>query len=175
MNLELLAESDISGQGIVFIIVIIFSFLKWLYQNLTNKSSGTEREDSEELESLYEQYREEIQQRQAVVTPPPLQPTERTPVTESSFSATPPTLPNAPTDLDPHTSVAYSQDDIERARLLKESVALASPHAHFGAKKKKTKQLPIGSLKQQLRHKKSLRNALVLQEILSPPKALQDS
>ena len=175
MNLELLAESEIPGQGIVFIIVIIFSFLKWLYNSLTNKSSTTEQEDSAELEALYEQYREEIQERQAVVTPPPLQQPESSPVTANSFSATPPALPNAPAELEPHTSVAYSQDDIERARLLKESVALASPNVELSKKKKKSKQLPVGSLKQQLRNKKSLRNALVLQEILRSPKALQDS
>lgn len=173
MNIELLAESELSGQAIVFIIVMIFSFLKWLYENLTKKSSSTDQEDTAELEALYEQYREEIQQRQSIVTPPPLNNAPEKQTVSINSTSTPPPMPAVEPAAAP--PLAYSQEDIERARILKESVALASPPSISVKKKRKQQAIVTGGLKQQLRDHQSLRNAIILQEVLSPPKALQDS
>lgn len=168
MNIELLADSDIPGQGIVFIIVIIFSFLKWLYTSLTNKPSD-QQGTPEGLEDLYEQYREGIQQRQTVAPPQPATPEAAPPVLPPELKKEP-----APKKFESVTSLAYSQDDIRQARLLKKSVALASPKVKSTVKKSEHRP-STKSLRKQLRSNQSLRNAIVLKEVLGSPKALKDS
>lgn len=174
MNIELLADSDIPSQGIVFMIVIIFSFLKWLYTSLTNKAPNQDN-GSQGLADLYEQYRENIQNRQAnsleyAHSEPP--------VTDQSVPApTPPELPEMPSasqKFDSATSLVYSQDDIKQASVQKRGNSIASPILS-SAELKRESRSPQKSITSQLRNKQSLRNALVLQEILSPPKALKDS
>lgn len=170
MNTQPLAAIELDPQVILFIIVAIFSVLKWLFDNLTKK--GVDRDQrADELEDLYDQYREEIQQRQTQ-SPPPL------PQQEESFfqpAAAPPELPSDAYALEEPiapiepSAPRYSAEDIERARLIKESVSLSSePKA---VKSKKANQQ--SSIKKMLRSKDSLKNAIILQEVLGTPKALK--
>ena len=151
---ELLAESDFPAQGYLFIVVLIFSFLKWLYTNLVNGSKGESPESEREgvLESLYEQYRGEIQRQQTKATPPPL--------TQQPI-AQPPQVPTKP---------RYSQEDIERAL---NRVEKTSAETVEHPRKNLKVSPPMLSIKDQLRTKSSLRKALILREILDTPKALK--
>ncbi|MFC5049260.1 hypothetical protein ACFPK9_01320 [Rubritalea spongiae] len=172
---ELLAQDDgFPVQGILFLVIAIFSFLKWLYENIVQKGKSQESE-SNDLEDLYDQYRDEIRQRQSQshqqpplieessYSPPPLP-------TQSSQSASPSKKTDSSTP--PQGSPQHMQQEIERLRLKKERAAynvdFPSPNNDF------KKNRPVTGLRAELQKKNSLRKAILLREIIGPPKALQD-
>ncbi len=156
---ELLAESDFPAEVIVFLIVIIFSFLKWLFSALIGTKN--QKEESNSLEDLYEHYREKIIQRQS--SPPPLPP-EAQPVSALAQPEPPAPIVSKP------TKPRYSTEDIERARRQSPSnkSAYARPSEMAEAKKQPRSKKPLHKM---LRNKNSLRQALLAKQILSPPKA----
>lgn len=158
---ELLAESDfsVSVEVIVFLIVILFSFLKWLFSALIGTKN--QQEESNNLEDLYQHYREEILQKPS--TPPPL-PAEAQPVNALAQPE-----PPAPV-VSELTKPRYSTEDIERAR--RQSPANKSAYARPSEMAKAKRQAPSKQpLHKMLRNKNSLRQALLAKQILSRPKA----
>jgi len=176
MFTELLAESEIPAQGILFLIVMVFSFLKWLFGKLTAKK---EEGDSDVLESLYDQYREEIRERQApttapqrvvAVVPPQRQSVQSAPPALPKASAPKPSTPYAVEEQKPR----FNRDDVERARRAKQNNAYERPSVSSAkADRKRTSNITVIPLHKKLRHKGSLRQALLVKEILSEPKAFQ--
>lgn len=142
---ELLAESDFPAQGYFFILVAIFSFFKWLFTALSKrKESGA---DKNALDELYDQFRDEIKLKQS--SPPE--------VIQQTYS--PPALPRVR-----EKSTARAKRSVARGSSKAKSIP-AAPKATVNGR---------ASFKSQLRHKNSLRRALILREILGKPKALQD-
>lgn len=177
MFTELLAESEIPAQAILFIIVMVFSFLKWLFGKLTTKK---EEGDSDVLESLYDQYRDEIRERQAPNAAVPQRVVAVAPPQRPPAKTAPPALPKARAS---KSSSAYTveelkprfnSDDIERARRAKQNSAYERPSVSSAkADRKRTSNITVIPLHKKLRHKGSLRQALLVKEILSKPKAFQ--
>ena len=170
---QLLAEGgfDIPAQAIVFILVAIFSFLKWLFEKLAARNEEKSRE--EQLDGLYEMYRDEIRERQTqVATPPeipqqavpPVIPQQVQPVQQTV--QTPPPTPELVT-----FTPRYSQEDIQRARASKKQPSAYSVDAIN--KEKRKRSMDRKKLIYQLKNKSSLRQALIVREILGPPKGLE--
>ena len=160
MFTELLAESEFPAQGVLFLIVMVFSFLKWLFGKLTTKK---EDGDSETLESLYDHYREEIIQRQTQVTQPPIKPVS---AIAPSIATAPPALSQTDAGFKPQ----YSSLDIEKARIakLKKSQQISSSKATTVVHSTSDST----PLSKKLRTKDGLRQAIIARQILGPPKAL---
>lgn len=167
---ELLAQDDgFPIQGIIFLIVAIFSFLKWLYENIVGKKQQDSNE-SDALEDLYEQYRDEIRQRQTQITPP-----------EIFEPQAPPPLPHAvekesapltePEVYQEAPEPRFSQEDIERLRAKKANSAYA---INDTPQVQRTDKRGSQSLRAELMKKGSLRKAILLREIIGPPKALSN-
>ena len=176
MFTELLAESEIPPQAILFIIVMVFSFLKWLFGKFTEKK---EEGDSSTLESLYDQYRDEIRAHQAPPTTPQRD-VAATPPQRTSTASPPPALPKtvASKSITPLPVVEqkprFNMDDVERARKAKQNSAYERPSVSSAkADKKRTSNITLIPLHRKLRHKGSLRQALLVKQILGTPKAFQ--
>ena len=155
MFTELLAESEFPAQGVLFIIVMIFSFLKWLFDKLTSKKEGDEPGT---LESLYDQYREDIVQRQTQVTPPPIQPVR---AEQPRVSDSPPAIQR------PVSKPKFSSVDIEKARISKLKRSQQSTNSTVKAKG----DCDNIAIRKKLRSKEGLRQAIIARQILGPPKA----
>jgi hypothetical protein len=159
----LLAEAEFPPQAVLFLIVLVFSFLKWLFGKLISKKEGAE---PGVLESLYDQYREDIIQRQTQVTPP-----SRRPVSSNSTSiaATPPILPQA-NAVPEHK---FSSVDIEKARIAKIKRSQQTV-THSGIQNKARSNSYKTPLRKKLRSKDGLRKAIIARQVLGPPKGLPD-
>jgi hypothetical protein len=161
---ELLAQDDgFPLQGIIILIAVIFSFLKWLYENITGKAKQDQSE-SDDIESIYEQYRDEIQQRQTQTSPPEFSPPplpeviEQSPIVEA-------------TEYQEIPAQQFSQEDIERLRARKPVSAYTIESEQHSSS---LKAASSHKLRTELKKKNSLRKAILLREILGPPKALSD-
>lgn len=155
MFTELLAESEFPAQGVLFIIVMIFSFLKWLFDKLTSKKEG---DAPGTLESLYDQYREDIVQRQTPVTPPPIQQVR---AEQPRVSASPPAIQR------PAANPKFSSVDIEKVRISKLKKSQQSTNSSVKAKG----DCDNTAIRKKLRSKDGLRQAIIARQILGPPKA----
>lgn len=157
MFTELLAESEFPAQGYFFIIVMVFSFLKWLFGKLTNKDEG---EKPESLGSIFEQF---IQQRDQV-TPPPIQLTraERTRIT-----SVPPVHQQAKSQ---PPSSQFSSVDIEKERIAK--IKRSQTPMNSAIQAKVVVENDNTAIRKKFRSKDGLRQAIIARQILGPPKAL---
>ena len=71
---------DIDGRVILLILFVVISAVKWLIEKIQTKDQAAEQEEPpDNLETLYDEYRDEIRQRQtelqrrqAAQTPPPI-------------------------------------------------------------------------------------------------------
>ena len=163
MFTELLAEAEFPPQGILFLIVLVFSFLKWLFGKLTSKKEGAE---PGVLESLYDQYREDIIQRQTQVTPPSIKPVS---ANLADIAARPPVLPQASAAPEPK----FSSVDIEKARIAKIKWSQQTV-THSGVQNKARSNSYKTPLRKKLRSKNGLRKAIIARQVLGPPKGLPD-
>ena len=85
---------DIDGRVILLILFVVISAVKWLIEKIqANDQAAEQEEPTDNLETLYDEYRDEIRQRQtklekrqAAQTPPPI-PVQ---ATGSSSGSTPP-------------------------------------------------------------------------------------
>ncbi|MEO1857375.1 MAG: hypothetical protein ABGY95_08455 [Rubritalea sp.] len=161
MFTELLAETDIPAQGVLFIIVMIFSFLKWLFGKLIAKK---EEDDSDIFESLYEESREDIVQRQKQISPPSIKkPTVTRPLEKPS---SPPKLPQQ------IQQPRYSSADIEKAgksTTKKLPLTIGDP-----IKSKTIGESDSSVIRKKIRSKDGLRQAIIARQILGPPKTLAE-
>ena len=153
---QLLAEGgfDISAQAIIFILVAIFSFLKWLFEKLAARDNDNQKSKEKQLDGVYEMYRNEILSDYF-----PEQPVQSAP--QQTQSPAPEPVRFTP---------RYSQEDIERARARKKE-----PSAYAIAPTRTQKQKSAMNRKKliyQLKNKNTLRQALIVREILGPPKGM---
>lgn len=155
MFTELLAESEFPPQGYLFIIVALFSFLKWLFTSLT-KGKKSNQERIEGLDDIYEQYREEISQRQTQLDPPPL---PQQPRKAQKRKAPKPTIIETP----------VFQEDIAKSNGVQK---VAAPITESPLHSRSNTTTPF-AFRKELQTKSSLKKALILREILGPPKALE--
>ena len=164
MFTELLAESDFPAQGILFIIVIIFSFLKWLFGKLVNK-----KEEGEQgaLESLYDQYRDEIRQRQSQVTHPPVKPD----TSHLNVATAPPVLPQKTQKPKPQKP-KFSSVDIEKARIAK--LTRSNQRRSTGVVSKASQAVDTIAIRKKLHSKEGLRQVIIARQILGPPRGLSE-
>ncbi len=144
---------EIDGQVIVLIIFVLISAVKWLMEKIRGEQPlGT----TEELEDIYEEFREEIRHRQTATHQQP----------------TPPPIPQAPP---PATRPAERFKKPRKPKLsAEEKAALARYQQRTSGTRthKPNSRTPIQNL---LSTPNSARQAIILTEILGKPKSLHRS
>ena len=160
--------NDIPAQAIIVLVAMIIGAIKWFLEQVAGNKAGQDAVDQAEddFEDLYEEARREIQERQTQHPQPEAQPTPpptpqpvlvRTSPTPQA-TPTPPPLPDWERKVSkPSLSAAEKQ---ALARFQKQS-----------AHPRKKRQVHQGSrVRQLLSSPSSARDAIVLAEILGPPK-----
>ena len=172
---------EIDGRVILLILFVVVSAVRWLAEKIKNndRSSDNEERTPSNLETLYEEFRDEIRQRQTRLQKK--QPVERSaPATTVTQSQRRPELP-APSVSSPPTtySQAPATATTQPAKTYKpvntvltdEQRAAASRFAQRSTSKRKpTAQTYVRSL---LSNPQSARQAVILSEILGKPKSMQ--
>ncbi|MGB2402445.1 MAG: hypothetical protein ACPIA7_03435 [Akkermansiaceae bacterium] len=185
---------EIDGRVILLIVFVAISAIKWLMEKIQGSSQPDAGEESNDtVETLYEQYRDEIRQRQTklqkkpapVETPPPLppspkQPPQRPQPTQGSSYRQSQTQQQrqAPVQKRP----AYAEQPVAPAKPTpdhtpKRTVVSAEQRAaasrfekRSGSQHKPSAQRYVRTL---LSNPESTRQAIILSEILGKPKSLQ--
>ena len=155
---------DFDGRIIMLILFVVISAIKWFMEKI--KTQGQEpHETSESLEEIYDDFREEIRQRQTEVQHPQ---DIFTPHHHEFGQQSPPPLPPA---------VEYQPEPIPEPRKVRkpklsvqEKAALARLQQRSSAKKT---QRAHSSLRELLASPQSAQQAIVLHEILGQPKSMQ--
>ena len=159
---------DIDGRVILLILFVVISAVKWLIEKIQTKDQAAEQEEPPgNLETLYDEYRDEIRQRQtelqrrqAAQTPPPIpvqtpaQAPARAPARPPASKAQP-----APSFKPRKTTVSAEQQ------------AAASRFEQLSSGK--SKPSPQSYVRTLLSNPQSTRQAIILTEILGKPKSLQ--
>ena len=174
----------LDGQVILLIIFVVISGIKWFVEQLKRKNEDP-HETSESLEDIYDEFREEIRQRQTTVqgAPPQARHAEDifTPHHEefAQNHSTPPPLPAATpyqqeyhADPTPAPIFTVKKPTLTAA----EKQALARIHEQSLAtsgKKRLRQKRSHASLRQLLASPASARQAIILHEVLGKPKSLQ--
>jgi len=179
---------NLNGQVIMLIIFVVISGVKWFLEQLKKRNEDP-YETSESLEDIYDEFREEIRQRQTLVQPAPQENTHQrhaedifTPHHEEfaqPHSSTPPPLPPETDYLreyqaDPPPPPVFT---IKKPTLTaEEKAALARIHEQSLAspsQQRLRQRRSHASLRQLLASPKSARQAIILHEVLGKPKSLQ--
>lgn len=162
MNSLQLAEFDIP---VILIVFVVISAIKWLMERIKNKGDQT-HEVSESLEDIYEDFREEIRQRQTTVK-------QEEPV------HAPPPLPQSPPPIvqhAQHTQPIATQVSLPKKRTLTpEEQAAAARFQQLSTVKRKRHSSPKNSIRGLLSSPQSTQQAIVLMEVLGKPKSMQDA
>lgn len=156
----LLADIPLDPQIIIALLFVVFGGVKWLFEKVTKKDQP--HDISSSIEDVYDQYRAQIVDQQTKIkkpTPPPVsdpeaEPGFTLPTPAQSFVAKEPTVPNL---------TAAEKEALDR--LKQESVPSRKSHRARGSQAAKVRQL--------LQNPDSVQTAIVLQEVLGPPKALR--
>lgn len=177
---------NIDGRVIMLILFVVISGVKWLVEQSKSRHGGDE-DISESLEDIYEEFREDIRERQTA--------------TPTSTSSGPPPVPRATSqratasqaetskqrDYRPFSAEDVTQpfkaNPVKKPKLsAKEKEALANfqQNASFPkspeinrSKSKGRQRGPHPSVRQLLSHPSSVRQAVILTEILGPPRSIQ--
>ncbi|MGE9267180.1 MAG: hypothetical protein ACQKBY_03715 [Verrucomicrobiales bacterium] len=170
----ILADAFINPEVIFVLIALLASAIKAYF----DRKAGRNQEEDEDGD-VYDEYRELILQRQrqarapetAGVVPPPLPP-------KAEKSHRPPPVPSdgdrAP-ELSPLQKMAAR--GVEKPRLSareKEALARVQQQRGSGSKRRRAAS-PTGSVRAMLSHPGSARKAVILSEILGPPKSLHEN
>jgi hypothetical protein len=160
---------DIDGRIIILILFVVISAFKWLVEKI--KTQGDQPHDaSESLEDIYEDFREEIRQRQTTVQQQ-----------QPSQTQAPPPLPQAPSA--PRQSIRQSAQPSLPSRRKKvtisaEQQAAAARFEQLTAHKNTHRNVHRGAnkaIRTLLSTPHSTRQAIILHEILGKPKSMQDA
>lgn len=160
---------EIDGQVIVLIIFVVISGIQWFIKKVQGKDDPSD--NSESLENIYDDFREEIRQRQTTLqqpetaqVPPPLAvsgqahaPTNHTEVI--SFQA-----PAPPRFSMPEPAVTLTTAQREAVAKFEERGRIKTRHSA---------PPPSISARSLLTNPQSARQAVILQEIFSKPRSLQ--
>ncbi|MGB1936816.1 MAG: hypothetical protein ACPIB0_00120 [Akkermansiaceae bacterium] len=175
---------EIDGRVILLILFVVVSAVRWLAEKIksSDRSSDNEERPPSNLETLYEEFRDEIRQRQTrLQKKQPVEPSApATTVTQSQRRPEPPAPPAPPVSSPP---TAYSQAPATattqpaktykpvKTVLTDEQRAAASRFAQRSTSRRKpTAQTYVRSL---LSNPQSARQAIILSEILGKPKSMQ--
>ncbi len=156
---------DIDGRIIILILFVVISAIKWVIEKMKGKGDQP-HEVSESLEDIYENFREEIQQRQTTVQ-------QEQPV------HSPPPLPQSPPPVVQHAQHVQpqaTQVSLPKKRTLTpEEQAAAARFQQLSSGKRKRRNSPKTSIRSLLSSPKAAQQAIVLSEILGKPKSMQDA
>ena len=187
---------DIDGRVILLILFVVISAVKWLIEKIQTKDQAAEQEEPPgNLETLYDEYRDEIRQRQtelqrrqAAQTPPPI------PVqTPAQAPARAPARPPASPPMEASAPSAYAQrQSTPISAPVSTPASKAQPAPSFKPRKTtvsaeqqaaasrfeqlssgKSKPSPQSYVRTLLSNPQSTRQAIILTEILGKPKSLQ--
>ena len=187
---------DIDGRVILLILFVVISAVKWLIEKIQTKDQAAEQEEPPgNLETLYDEYRDEIRQRQtelqrrqAAQTPPPI------PVqTPAQAPARAPARPPASPPVAAPAPSAYAQrQSTPISAPVSTPASKAQPAPSFKPRKTtvsaeqqaaasrfeqlssgKSKPSPQSYVRTLLSNPQSTRQAIILTEILGKPKSLQ--
>ena len=187
---------DIDGRVILLILFVVISAVKWLIEKIQTKDQAAEQEEPpDNLETLYDEYRDEIRQRQtelqrrqAAQTPPPI-PVQTPAQAPARAPARPPASPPVAAPAPP----AYAQrQSTPISAPISTPASKAQPAPAFKPRKTtvsaeqqaaasrfeqlssgKSKPSPQSYVRALLSNPQSTRQAIILTEILGKPKSLQ--
>jgi|GEM_PF-652553 hypothetical protein len=187
---------DIDGRVILLILFVVISAVKWLIEKIQTKDQAAEQEEPpDNLETLYDEYRDEIRQRQtelqrrqAAQTPPPI-PVQTPAQAPARAPARPPASPPVAAPAPP----AYAQrQSTPISAPVSTPASKAQPAPSFKPRKTtvsaeqqaaasrfeqlssgKSKPSPQSYVRALLSNPQSTRQAIILTEILGKPKSLQ--
>ncbi|MEJ6572403.1 MAG: hypothetical protein QNL01_02615 [Akkermansiaceae bacterium] len=156
---------ELDGRLIILILFVVISAIKWVIEKMKGKGDQP-HEVSESLEDIYEDFREEIRQRQTTVqqeqpvqSPPPI------------AQSPPPIVQHAQ-----HTQPQAKQFSPPKKRTLtSEEQAAAARFQQLSSGKRKRRNSPKTSIRGLLSSPKAAQQAIVLSEILGKPKSMQDA
>lgn len=156
---------DIPGQAIVLILFVVISGIQWLIKKIQEKNGPHDTPDS--LEDIYDEFREEIRQRQTVIEqpPPPPLPVNTTPAApEPSYTQV--------THVEQPVTPQFTQP--EPAELTTAQQEAAARFEQLGKKKRRQSATHANSTARALlSNPQSARQAVILQEIFSKPRSMQ--
>ena len=187
---------NIDGRVILLILFVVISAVKWLIEKIQTKDQAAEQEEPpDNLETLYDEYRDEIRQRQtelqrrqAAQTPPPI-PVQTPAQAPARAPARPPASPPVAAPAPP----AYAQrQSTPISAPVSTPASKAQPAPSFKPRKTtvsaeqqaaasrfeqlssgKSKPSPQSYVRTLLSNPQSTRQAIILTEILGKPKSLQ--
>jgi len=187
---------DIDGRVILLILFVVISAVKWLIEKIQTKDQAAEQEEPpDNLETLYDEYRDEIRQRQtelqrrqAAQTPPPI-PVQTPAQAPARAPARPPASPPVAAPAPP----AYAQrQSTPISAPVSTPASKAQPAPSFKPRKTtvsaeqqaaasrfeqlssgKSKPSPQSYVRTLLSNPQTTRQAIILTEILGKPKSLQ--
>jgi len=187
---------DIDGRVILLILFVVISAVKWLIEKIQTKDQAAEQEEPpDNLETLYDEYRDEIRQRQtelqrrqAAQTPPPIPvqtPAQAPARAPARPPASPPMAASAPsayalrqsTPISAPVSTPASKAQPapsfkpRKTTVSAEQQAAASRFEQLSSGK--SKPSPQSYVRTLLSNPQSTRQAIILTEILGKPKSLQ--
>ena len=183
---------DIDGRVILLILFVVISAVKWLIEKIQTKDQAAEQEEPPgNLETLYDEYRDEIRQRQtelqrrqAAQTPPPIpvqtpaQAPARAPARPPMAAPAPPayaqrqsTPISAPISTPASKAQPAPSFKPRKTTVSAEQQAAASRFEQLSSGK--SKPSPQSYVRTLLSNPQSTRQAIILTEILGKPKSLQ--
>ena len=161
---------DFDGRIIMLILFVVISAIKWFMEKVKNQDNP--HETSESLEEIYDEFREEIRQRQTEVQHPQdiFTPHHH----EFGQQSSPPPLPPASEYQPEYQSEPIPElKKVKQPKLsLQEEAALARLKQR-AAKKRRNAHRAQTSLRGLLASPQSARQAIVLHEILGQPKSTE--
>ena len=177
---------NIDGRVILLILFVVISAVKWLIEKIqANDQAAEQEEPADNLETLYDEYRDEIRQRQtklekrqATQTPPPIpvQAPARPPVAAPAppvYTQRQSTSMGAPVSTPVNTAQPAPSFKPRQTTVSAEQKAAASRFEQLSSGK--SKQSPQSYVRALLSNPQSTRQAIILTEILGKPKSLQSS
>jgi len=179
---------NIDGRVILLILFVVISAVKWLIEKIqANDQAAEQEEPTDNLETLYDEYRDEIRQRQtklekrqAAQTPPPI-PTQATVQAPARTPARPPVAASAPPVYTQRqsTSMGAPVSSHQPAPSFKPRKTTVSAEQQAAASRfeqlssGQSKPSPQSCVRALLSNPQSTRQAIILTEILGKPKSLQ--
>lgn len=167
--------SEIDARVFIVLAFMVIGAIRWVLERVKGKED--QEGDDSPFEDLYEEARREIVARQGrpheeQASPPPVQQAQRAPapVPQHRAVATPSRTTSAPPPL-PSWQKKVTKPNLSAA----EKEALARIQQQSGTSKKKRIRSDGSRVRQMLNSPSAARDAIVLSEILGPPKSAKNA
>ncbi len=171
---------DIDPNALIILVIMVIGGLRWALARMKNRREGDEGQSQTPFQDLYEEARHEIQQRQNRHYPSQDEAREKLgefgrPLIFEPVSAPPP-VPSAPPPI-PTRSRAPAYDSSAPPPAVRRTLSLAQQAAlqriqseGLGARRRSRRSSRNVNVRRLLATPGAARNAIVLREILGPPK-----